>query len=239
MVRTTKNVARAAGGLYVFLAALGIVAEFAVRGGTVVVGDAAATTASIVANAAAFRMGLVVDTLMAATFTALGIVLWRLFRPVDKGWSQALLTFVSVGAGMILSNLTFQYAALALATDIGGSTPAGADRESLVLLMTEMHTVGYTLGGVFFGLWLLPLGLLALRSGWFPRALGWMLIVASGAWVVETVLELAGPFVPRLLVTVVELPTYVGEFWMMFYLLIRGVRPRSSAEARRTEQVRS
>jgi hypothetical protein len=41
-----------------------------------------------------------------------------------------------------------------------------------VLLLLDLHDHGYSIAGVFFGLWLLPLGYLAYRSRLFPRVKG-------------------------------------------------------------------
>jgi hypothetical protein len=52
---------------------------------------------------------------------------------------------------------------------------AGLSAESssgLVLLLLDLHGHGYHVAQIFYGLWLLPLGYLVYRSGYFPRALG-------------------------------------------------------------------
>ena len=40
-------------------------------------------------------------------------------------------------------------------------------------------------GAIFFGLWLLPMGWLVLRSEWMPRALGWTLIAGGVGYVIS------------------------------------------------------
>ena len=61
---------------------------------------------------------------------------------------------MAVGAGSILVNLTFQVGALITATD-------RAYDAATTLLLLDLHAYGYALGGVFFGLWLLPMGWVA------------------------------------------------------------------------------
>ena len=77
-------------------------------------------------------------------------------------------------------------------------------------------------GALFFGLWLIPMGRCVLRSGWMPRALGWILIAGGVGYVLSAFVRgLGAPGVADAL----SLPASVGEFWMIGYLLIRGVRP--------------
>ena len=214
-----RTLARIAGLLYLILAVLGGWAQLHARGSVLVEGDAARTAANIVEHETLFRLGLVADILMATVFVLLGLVLHRLLHHVDERAATALLVFVSVGAGSILVNLTFHVGALLAATRPGHS----ADQ---VLLLLDLHQQGYVLGGVFFGLWLLPTGWLARRSEMLPSWLGTLVMVAGVAWLADPLLAFGLPDAPALIRTLVEVPTSVGEFGLMLYLLIRGVRTR-------------
>ncbi|MDX3659126.1 DUF4386 domain-containing protein [Streptomyces sp. ID05-26A] len=212
-----KTLARTAGLLYLALVLLGTWAELVVRKSVHVPGDPATTAANIVAHEALFRWGLAADVLMAVVFVLLGLVLQRLLHHVDERAATALLVFVSVGAGSILLNLAFHAGALRVATG-----PVKDD--GLALLLLDLHGYGYTLGGVFFGLWLLPMGHLALRSGLFPKPLGVLLVVGGVAWVADPLIAFALPGAPGLVRDVVSVPTSLAEFGLMLYLLVRGVR---------------
>ncbi|WP_433789221.1 DUF4386 domain-containing protein [Actinoplanes sp. CA-252034] len=214
---TPKALARLAGLLYLLLALLGGWAELGGRGSLVVAGDAARTAANIAGNESLFRLTMVADILMATVFVALGLVLHRLLHHVSERAATALLVFVSVGAGSILVNLTFQAGALVTATQPGH--PA-----ELVLLFCTLHQQGYVLGGVFFGLWLLPAGYLAYRTPMLPSVLGVLLMAGAAAWVADPLLAFGLPDAPEVIRTLVEVPTTVAELGLLAYLLIRGVR---------------
>jgi Domain of unknown function (DUF4386) len=215
-----------AGLLYVALAALGGWAELGVRGAIRVPGDAAATAANIVADETLFRLALGADILMAVVFVVLGLTLFRLLHRDHGRWATALLVFVSVGAGGILVNLVFQVGALLAATDPTYAAAFGPDgADALALLLLDLHGHGYVLGGVFFGLWLLPLGLVALRSRYFPRALGVLVVVGVAAWVADPVIAFTVPDAPTLLRQVVKVPTTLAELSLLLYLVVRGVAP--------------
>lgn len=215
MTDNPKVMARCAGLLYLLVVAFGGLAQVVGRGGILVDGDAAATAANIVAHETMFRLAVVADVLQAITFVLLGLTLRRLLQHVHGQAAAALLMFVTAGAGIIVLNLAFQVGALRAA--------AGPD-PSAALPLLQLHTDGYVLGGVFFGLWLLPMGFLARKSGYFPNWLGFALLVAGGAWIADPLLAFGLPGAPALLRQAVSAPVLVGEFGLMLYLLIRGVR---------------
>ena len=116
-----RTLARIAGLLYLTLAVLGGWAQLGPRASVLVEGDAAGTAANIVEQQTLFRLAVVADILMATCFVLLGLVLHRLLHHVHERAATALLTFVSVGAGLILVNLTFHVGALLAATEPGHS----------------------------------------------------------------------------------------------------------------------
>ena len=221
-----KVLARMAGVLYLALAVLGIFAQLVVRASVVVAGDAATTAANVVANESLVRWGLVADILMATVFVFLGLALQRLLYESNARLATAILVFVSAAAASILVNLAFHAGALIVATQ----APFAGGNDELVLLMFELHSSGYELGGILFGLWLLPVGLIALRSPLFHRGVGIVLISGAIAWILSTVLA----FVPleglEPVTTILTIPMLVAEFGLILYLLIVGVRsPRDAA----------
>ena len=215
-----KALARIAGVLYLALAVLGIFAQLVVRASVVVAGDAATTAANVVANESLVRWGLVADILMATVFVFLGLALQRLLYESNARLATAILVFVSAAAASILVNLAFHAGALIVATQ----APFAGRNDELVLLMFELHSSGYELGGILFGLWLLPVGLIALRSTLFHRGVGVVLITGAIAWILSTLLA----FVPleglELVTTILTIPMLIAEFGLILYLLIVGVR---------------
>ena len=55
-------------------------------------------------------------------------------------------------------------------------------------LLHGLSAAAWAGGGVFFGLWLLPMGVFALTTGRMPRALGWTLVVGGVGYVIGTLL---------------------------------------------------
>jgi hypothetical protein len=232
-----RTLARIAGLLYLSLAVLGGWAQLYVRGTLYVPGNAAETADNIADQETLFRLSLAADILMATVFVFLGLALYRLLHHVSARAATAMLAFVAVGAGSILVNLTFQVGALLAATEPAYAAFAGTGSgDTLALLMLDLHHYGYILGGVFFGLWLLPMGYLACRSSLFPTTLGVLLIIGSFAWIADPVIAFALPDTPGIVRQIVSVPTSIAEFGLILYLLIRGTRSRQEAPGRAPAQ---
>ena len=85
--------ARIAGGLYLVVIVGGIFAEIFVRGRLVVDGDAAATAQNIHAHELLYRLGFVAEVLYCACNIPLAVILYKLFRVVNKNVALMMLFF--------------------------------------------------------------------------------------------------------------------------------------------------
>jgi hypothetical protein len=77
---------------------------------------------------------------------------------------------------------------------------------------------------VFFGLWLMPMGWLVLKSGLGHRALGWILILGGVGYVLSVFVAVLLPKVGAW-AGYLSIPATVGEFWIIILLIWRGLRP--------------
>jgi hypothetical protein len=106
--------------------------------------------------------------------------LYNLLKDVNETVARAMVILVAIATTIMCLNEVFQFAAVLVAIDgsyLAAFGAAGA--HALVLLLLDMHHYGFLIVQIFFGLWLMPLGYLAYRSGMFPKALGVVLIVAG------------------------------------------------------------
>jgi hypothetical protein len=235
-VTSPRRLARLAGVLYLLMAILGGAAHLGIRDSIHVPGDGATTAANVVANSDLFRLAFVADLAMATLFVFVGLAFYRLLRDVERTAAGAMVVFVIVGAAMILVNLLFHHAALLVASDASYASALGVEgSEALVLLLLDMHRSGYAIAGIFFGLWLLPLGYLAVTSRMFPRLLGVLLVVAGASWIVDTLVGFAAPGLPDVVHLALTAPQFV-ELAMIVYLLVKGVRTPPSASHLATTQ---
>jgi len=219
-----RTLARIAGSLYLVVAVGGGFAELVVRSSLVEPGNAAATADNIRASATLFRAGFVADLVQATCFLFTAMALYLLLRHVDELVARAMVVLVAVSVAIICLNLLNQWVALQVATgqELAGAVGlVGAD--AFAGLFADMHRSGFLIAQMFFGLWLLPLGYLVFRSGWFPRVLGVLLIVGGVGYVVDLFVQFLAPGIADTIELFVVAPAAVGELWLVAWLLVKGV----------------
>jgi Domain of unknown function (DUF4386) len=222
-----KTLARIAGALYLIVAVGGGFA-LSVNSAIVESGDAAATADNIRASATLFRLSFVSNLVAGTVWLLTAMALYLLLRHVHQLVAAAMVIFVAVGAAGGL-NLLNHYTALTIATSdayTGTFGKAGAD--TLAMLFVDMERNGSGIAAMFFGLWLLPLGYLVIRSGYFPKALGVLLIVGCFGYLAALFTHFLAPDAQAaadMLFLVGGLP----EFLLIAWLLVKGVRVPAAA----------
>ncbi|GHJ42734.1 hypothetical protein Cs7R123_00760 [Catellatospora sp. TT07R-123] len=224
-----QRIARITGLLYLGVAIFGAFAFLYVKDLVRVPGDAAATAANLVAHAGLVRIGFVADLVQATLFLLVVLGFHRLLAPVHQHAARAMAAFVAVAVAIMCLNAVFQYGALRLATAPADYPDLGTAHRSLALLLLDLNLDGFLIAQIFFGLWLAPLGYLAYRSGMFPRALGVVLVVGCLGYLADTAVHFLAPGAGEAVSTALTAPAGIAEFWMVGYLLLRGVRRPAAA----------
>ncbi len=219
-----RRLARIAGVLYLVIIACGLFSELFVRGSLVVPGDAAATAANILAADTLFRIGVVSDLVMFLADVAIAVALYVLFAPVSRTLSATAAAFRLTQTAVIGINLLHQFAALLVLRNGGALTAFDPDQlDGLALLLLELHRYGYLLGLVFFAGNLLVIGYLVYRSGFLPRTLGVLSVLAAAGYLTDTLMFLLLPGYEGAASNVVLAPAFVAEIGFCAWLLIKGV----------------
>ena len=227
---TLKSTARLTGLAYLGLAISGMLGYLLVRGQLYVPGDAAATTANLVQHEALARFGVTVDVTVVLTQALAALWFFRLFRHVQAFAAGAIAAFGLVNAVIILVAAVFSATALDVALAHAASP---GDRAATTQLLYELSGAAWNLGGLFFGLWLIPMGWLAWRSGYMPRLLGWVLVAGGVGYIVSTYVVYLAPGLAGSSYAL-TVPASVGEFWMVGYLLWKGVGPGAAVQGNET-----
>jgi Domain of unknown function (DUF4386) len=229
--KTIRGKARVAGLLYLGMAVAAGVAGFA-RTTIAVPGDAAATAANIRASEALFRVGVVADLVQATLFLLTALALYGLLRNVNRLAAVSMVALVAVSVAIQVLSLVGELAALSIAT--GGDLAASmgqASSDSLVLLAVELQHDAFVLSQMFFGLWLVPLGYLVITSRWFPRVLGYLLILACTFYVVDLFAYFLAPDLEPMVLPLSAVSGMIGELSFMAWLLVKGARPATGRES--------
>ena len=219
-VNSIQRTARLAGFLYLILAVCGGFAEFAIRQSVIVPGDAAATVRNIMASISTFRLGIASELIGQIVFILLVMTLYKLLKPVNQNQAMLMVVFVIVAVTITCLNMLNQFAVLPLLSGADYLAVFDAGQlQALVLYFLNLHHAGYLIAQIFFGLWLLPLGILVYQSGFMPKIVGILLMVACFGYLADVFTFL---LIPGFEVVFSQF-TFVGEVVLLLWLLIKGV----------------
>jgi hypothetical protein len=225
MSASARTLSRVAGVLYLINGVFSAFAILFVTAKVYVPGDAVASAANVLANAGLVRAGIVADLAQASIFVFLGMTIYLLLKHVHENAARALVILVAIATAIMCLNDVFELAALRVATDGSYAAAFGAaGSDALVQLLLDIHGNGFLIAQIFFGLWLVPLGYLAYRSGMFPKALGAVLVVAGGSYLVDVLATFLAPDLGAQLHGFLAIPPSIAEPAMVVALLVNGVR---------------
>jgi hypothetical protein len=217
--------ARTTGVFYLGLGITGMLGFLLVRNQLFVAGDADATLANLVELDALARIGVALEmgAVVAQALTALWF--YRLFRGVDAFAAGAVAVFGLLNAAAIMGSAALLGTAATVAGD--ASTAVGGDAAGTVQLSYVVSEQFWSMGTPFFGLWLIPMGWLVLRSGWLPPLLGWTLLVGGVGYLASAFVGYLAPDAD-VVAGLLTVPATIGELWIIGYLVVVGVRRSAS-----------
>jgi uncharacterized protein DUF4386 len=223
----TKKIARLAGLLYLVSSIPGVFALMYVPGKLVVKGDATATADRIRASASLLRMGIGAELLGMTLFVFVALVLYRLFKPMSAEPALWMMVLILLSTPISFVGVLSEVAALNLAGAAGGADYLSVldphQRDGLAYLAIRMHGQAILAAEIFWGLWLLPFGLCVIRSGFIPRFLGILLMIACWGYVADSFTGLVVPQYAQAVGRVTSIMTAL-ELPIIFWLLIWGAK---------------
>lgn len=223
---TPRRAALIAGIGYLAIFVLAVFGNFVVVQGLVESGDAAATAANIADSEGIFRAGIVAFTIVFAIDVVIAWALYVLFRSLSRELSLLAAWFRLAYTVLLGVGIVFMFVALQLLSGADYLSVLGtgqADAHALVAL--ETFDYAWLVGLVLFGLHLIVLGYLVVKSGSAPRILGYLLMVAGAAYAVDTLARaVIGDYasVENVFLVIVAVPSVIGELWFTLWLLLKG-----------------
>jgi Domain of unknown function (DUF4386) len=230
-----RQAARIAGYGYLAISALSIFANFFVRVRLIEPDDAAATASNIMDSETLFRVGLVSFLIVFMLDVVVAWALYLFFKPVNTDVSLLTAWFRLTYAILLGAALVFFFLVLELLS--------GADHlqafetgqlDAQVTLYLDAFNHLWLIGLVCFGIHLALLGYLILESGHIPRALGILLVLAGAAYVINSLADaLLSNYddYEAVFVTIVAVPSVIGELAFAIWLLLRGGKEREALPA--------
>jgi hypothetical protein len=209
--------ARVTGLLYLGMGIAGMLGFLLIRPWIFDSEDPAATLGHLLEHEQVARAGIALEMGLVVLQALTALWFYRLFRAADAFSAAAIVVFGLVNSIAVLGSAALLASALDVALSPGGR--AAGDAQLMYIVSDNLWGVG-ALG---FGLWLVPMGWCVLRSGLMPRLLGWTLIAGGSGYVLSAFVSYLAPHTGAL-AEVLTVPATAGEFWMIGYLLVRGVR---------------
>jgi Domain of unknown function (DUF4386) len=219
--------ARRAGWLYLLV---GLSAPFGliyVPGRLIVSGNATLTADHIRASEFLLRAGIASELFHQAVFIFLVLALYQLLKQVDESQARLMVILGAlVSVPIVFMNVVYELAALAL---VSGSDYLSVFNEGQLdawaYMFLRMHGQGIIVAGIFWGLWLFPFGVLVIRSGFIPRLLGWLLILAGIGNLAGSCTSILFPAYRQLIDPLVMI-LQCGELPVLVWLLFWGGRAK-------------
>jgi len=229
MTSLSKN-ARVAGLLYILASVVGVVRLLYIPTILIVHGNATATANNIVAHESLFRLGIVSQLLASVLWLFVPLALYRLLKEVDQALAVLMVILGSLMQVPIFFFNTVNDAA-ALLFVRGGDFLTVFDkpqRDAFAMLFLRLHHQGDLANEIFWGLWLIPFGLLVYRSRFLPRFLGVWLMAGCFGYLALSFTGLLFPQYEDKVFTYAQ-PLMMGEVATMFWLVIMGAKEQRLA----------
>ena len=189
--------------------------------GLVTPGDAAKTAGDIVASEGVFRFGVASLYLVVVLDVVVAWALLRVFSPVSRDISRLAAWFRLAYSGVFMVALSQLAGISDLLNSEGYSAVFTAEQlQAQALLKIDAFNDIWFAGLILFGVHLLIIGYLAYKSGYVPRVLGVLLVIAGVGYAFDSFVTVFSDGSPIAISTV----TFLGEFLLGLWLLIRGRR---------------
>lgn len=204
-----------------------------VNSSLIVKGDTSATTSNILNSLALFRSGVFGWLVILVSDIIISWALYSFLKQVDNSLALLGAWFRLVYCAILgATTLNLFYV---LQTLSGDNILAAAQPDHLnaqVILFINAFNQMWSFGLIVFGLHLLVIGKLVLKSGFIPKILGVLLLIAALSYVIVHMLHVFFPQLEQttvILENILSLPMALGELAFGIWLLIKGGRTSKAA----------
>jgi hypothetical protein len=192
-----------------------------------VFGDATATAENIRSSELLFRSGILSGLVSNVIFVFLVLALYRLLKETSHKQAMLMVTLVVISVATGFANTINQLGALiALSGADFLSVFEKPELDAVAYLFIRLNSWGIQIIQIFWGLWLFPFGLLVYKSGFIPKILGVLLMIAGFGYLLGSFMFQILPQYDDALSTFIMV-LEMGELPIILWLLIVGVKAQS------------
>ena len=217
-VSSIQTYARAAGVLFLLTIIGGGFGEFFVPSKMIVSGDANATAHNIITMNSLFRLGFAGYLLEAICDISLSLVFYVLLKPVNRSIALLAAFFGLVSTSVFAGGELFFFGSSMI---LGGAdfmkTFTTEQINTLAMLSIKFYGMCAGIFMAFYGIGAFIKGYLMYRSGFLPRALGVLFMLAGSGFVVRNfVLVLAPSYASDFFLAPMSIAGIAFAVWMLW-----------------------
>jgi len=205
----SRGASLTAGVALLVMTLLAVFANFVVLEGLVTPGDAEQTARDIDGSAGLFRWGIAAFIVVVALDVVVAVALFAVFAPVNRSVSRLAAAF-RIGYAVVFAVAISRLVGVLGVSGDADSTLAGTDAFSTI----------WQAGLVLFGIHLLLIGYLVLRSGFVSKIIGIAVTIAGFGYLADAAGTL---LIPGYSISIAAVAG-MGEVVLMIWLLINGRR---------------
>jgi Domain of unknown function (DUF4386) len=166
------------------------------------------------------RIRLILEFVIIISQAISAVWFYKLFKPINEWGAFTLAIWGTMNAAIILISAISMASAIDIASS---STLSLQEKIGFIQLLSLFIANAWGVGSLFFGLWLIPMGYIIISSKRMPIWLGRILIIGGTGYIISAFFDYLGMKHP--LFDLLVIPATIGEFWIIGYLLIYGLRP--------------
>ena len=171
-----------------------------------------------------WRIGFAGSLIMLVCAIPLAFIMYVLLRPVSRNIALLAVFFNLVSIAVEALNNLNSFAAL---FPLGSSDYLKAFEPQQLHVLAyhslRMHTSGYNISLIFFGMNCFFWGYLIFKSGYFPKILGVLLIICALCYVTNSFAWFLAPKFAAVLIPGILVPCFIAEASLCLWLIVKGV----------------
>lgn len=212
--------ARKAGTWYLVLAISGVLGFLVLHPQIYVSNDLPKTLANLQEQETIARLRLLAEFVIIGSQALAAVYFFKLFKDINHFAAWSLAAWGTMNAGIIMISAI----AMSGAIHVANATLPETEKLIMIQIFVQLIKGSWGIGSLFFGLWLIPMGYVVVSSKRMPLWLGCTLKVGGLGYIASAFLSYAGFTFSW--IEMLTIPATIGEFWMIGYLFIYGIRPQ-------------
>lgn len=223
VISSPNSYARFAGISYLLIIGFGIIGQLFIRDSLIDFENAKLTANNIQQAQTIWRLGIAGDVMTQVLDIPVMIILYFLLKPVSKLFALVAVAFNMAQTAVLIANKLLLLVPLIIMDSTQYASTFAAEKiHSQVLLLVDIHDYGCCLGLVFFGFACLGYGMLIYRSGYFPKIIGALMVVAGISYLTNSFTLIMFPALSGVVFPILIL-SFLGELSFALWLVFRGV----------------